>query len=130
MRILVIGRDPRTQSLLEGLLCSPLWDVTHCATAAEATRLVEAGGEAFDYILVEPDEEGVFGSEQLPEVAERQSRAPVVYVDWRGDQLPAAENGGVYGLYPVGLDAEDPARSGDGQWVFEYHAPCRRRSSL
>ncbi|HKJ94825.1 MAG TPA: hypothetical protein VKA32_04260 [Gammaproteobacteria bacterium] len=130
MRILVVGRDPRTQSLLEGLLCSPLWDVTHCASPDEAARLVEADGEAFDYILVEPDEQGLFDADALPEVADRHGRAPVVYVDWRGDQLPGRSSGGVYGLYPVGLDTEDPLRSADGQWVFEYHAPCRRRSSL
>lgn len=131
MKILVIGHDPRKHSLLGGLLASPLWSVTHCASTEEAVGELANATAPFDYVLLDVQE-----SRQALECsleAEALSRGPktakVVSLSREGTQLHSPRGDGVYGLYPIaGTTAADEGQSAQ-QWVFEYHAPCRKSSS-
>lgn len=128
MKILVIGREQRMHSLLEGLLASPLWTITHCATSEDANRELMTASPPYDYILTEPDEEaGV--QEQLIRCADegQGKKAPVVYLNWHGGVTPRRQGDGIYELYPISTTADD--NTSEDQWVFEYHAPCRKRTA-
>lgn len=129
MKILVIGQEPRTHSLLEGLLASPLWKITHCATSEEASRELAAASPPYDYILIEPDEDAGVEEQLIRCTDERQSKAPVVYLNWLGTEMPNRRGDGIYGFYPISTDTSGNDGTSEDQWVFEYHAPCRKRSA-
>ena len=133
MKILVVGCEPRTRALFDGLSASRLWDVTFCEDQESATRLLSGSQETFDYVLVEPDGElpgAVGGPRTTPSAPEAATpgTATVVPLDWhRGAQVRGRR--GVYGFYPLAPDPDAGENCVAEQWVFEYHAPCRRRSS-
>ena len=133
MKMLVIGGAPQTHALFDGLAASRLWDVTFCADEAEATELMDASGETFDYVLLEPDAQAHTDhrSETSGDTAPGTSLAPVsgsatvVPLDWRrGAQVRSGR--GVYGFYSLPADPEQGGAEGAEQFVIEYHAPCRR----
>lgn len=129
MKLLVIGREPQTHALFDGLAASRLWDVTFCTDEAEAGRLMDAAEEAFDYVLLEPGTETGEGltwpGVERPGSAPVPGSATVVPLDWRrGTQVRSGR--GVYGFYPLPADPEQGDAEGSEQWVIEYHAPCRR----
>ena len=134
MKILVVGCEPRTRALFDGLSASRLWDVTFCEDQASAERLLGSAQDAFDYVLVEPEGElpaaaGLMAARDAPQAdSAAPGSATVVPLDWhRGAQVRGRR--GVYGFYPLAPDPDAGENCVAEQWVFEYHAPCRRRSS-
>ena len=133
MKMLVIGGAAQTHALFDGLAASRLWDVTFCADEKEAAELMDASGETFDYVLLEPGAEApsqprlAGGGDSRPPAALQPASgsATVVPLDWRrGAQVRSGR--GVYGFYSLPPDPERGAAEGAEQWVLEYHAPCRR----
>lgn len=129
MKILVVARGYRQQSLRAILPLNQPWKITHCRTTEEANWALKNASAPYDCILVIANDYTEACEQRLTDCGAACRRgAAVIYLDRRGIELPGHHASGVFSLYKLSKQASDRHGKGDDQWVFEYHAPCRKHS--
>ncbi|MDN5936698.1 MAG: hypothetical protein L0H75_11100 [Nitrosospira sp.] len=129
MKILIVARGYRTQSLRAILPLNQLWEITHCGTTEEANLALKNASTPYDCILVMTNDYAEACEQPLTGCdAARRREAAVIYLDRRDMELSGHHTSGVFSLYKVSKQVSDRHGKGDDQWVFEYHAPCRKHS--
>lgn len=129
MKILVITCGYRPQSLRAILPVNQIDKITHCRTSEEANLELKNAFTTYDCILVMSNDRVELLEQHLTgcDGACRWGTA-VLYLDLRGVEMSGHYASGLLSLYKISKQASDRHGKGDDQWVFEYHAPCRKRS--